>query len=97
MLSCASRTSRTHCVANVCSWGDQSLKNVPTVVLLSTASNAALFTYTTPGSMFGVDVLLSQSTKTQDTVLIAAAGKHVPANQFGNGGDAFAWSVTVST
>jgi len=30
-----------------------------------------------------------------DVVFLAAAGKHVPANQMGNGGDAFGWRVDV--
>jgi hypothetical protein len=74
-------------------WGDSG--DVPTVVLLASGSNAPLFTYTTPGSMFAVDVVVDKaaSTPTQDTIYIAVAGKATPANVMGNGGDAFAWQV----
>ena len=74
-------------------WGDSG--DVPTVVLLASGSNAPLFTYTTPGSMFAVDVVVDKaaSSPTQDTIYIAVAGKATPANVMGNGGDAFAWQV----
>lgn len=47
--------------------------------------------------MFGVDIVhdIGASTPTTDIVYFAVAGKHVPANEMGNGGDAFAWQVSV--
>lgn len=75
-------------------WGDSGEVGYPTVVLLKAGSNTPLFSYVTPGSMFAVDLAVSSAAGT-DTVLITAAGKAVPANQFGNGGNAFAWSVVV--
>lgn len=77
-------------------WGDNG--NTPTTVLLKAGSNEALFTHISPGSMFSVDVVLdpSASTPSTDVLYIASAGKHVPANVMGNGGDAYAWQVTVS-
>lgn len=84
-------------------WGDAG-GDVPTVVLVAASpaftpgtASPVLFNASTPGSMFGVDVVVTSSTASADTVLVAAAGKHVPANEFGNGGDAFAWSVVVPT
>jgi hypothetical protein len=77
-------------------WGDVS-GDAPTIVLLKAGSNTPLFTYNTPGSMFAVDVVIDSSTATQDVVLIAAAGKAVPANVMGNGGNAYAFSVVVPT
>ena len=47
--------------------------------------------------MFAIDVVIDSSTATQDVVLIAAAGKAVPANVMGNGGNAYAFSVVVPT
>jgi hypothetical protein len=74
-------------------WGDSD--DVPTVVLLASGSNAPLFTYTTPGSMFAVDIVVDKaaSTPKMDMIYIAVAGKAVPANVVGNGGDAFAWQI----
>lgn len=68
-------------------WGDAD--DVPTAVVLAAGSSTPLFTYTTPGSMFGVDILLDagSSTPTKDAVFFAVSGKAVPANEFGNGGD----------
>ena len=76
-------------------WGDAD--DVPTAVVLSSGSNTPIFTYTTPGSMFGVDIVVDKaaSSPTQDVLYFAVAGKAVPANEMGNGGDAFAWSVVV--
>jgi hypothetical protein len=45
--------------------------------------------------MFGVDVVVDVVGASSDTVYITASGKHVPANEFGNGGDAYAWQVVV--
>jgi hypothetical protein len=49
----------------------------------------------TPGSMFAVDIAVDTVTATETTVLLSAAGKHVPANAMGNGGDAYAWKIVV--
>ena len=78
-------------------WGDQD--DTPTAVVLSTAAGATpVFTYTTPGSMFGVDLVVDHSacTPTNDVIYFAVAGKHTPANVMGNGGDAFAWRIDVA-
>jgi len=81
-------------------WGDAD--DFPTVVVLAAGSAAApsttpLLTFTTPGSMFGVDVAvdLAASNATNDVVYVVAAGKHVPANVMGVGGDAYAWRLDV--
>lgn len=92
------RTTLTHNTKQyigVSLWGDAD--DQPTAVILAAGSNTPVFTYTTPGSMFGVDIVVDKaaSTATQDQVYFAVAGKAVPANQMGSGGDAFAWQVTV--
>ncbi len=74
-------------------WGDAGER--PTAVLLKAGSNKPVFSYISPGSMFAVDVVVDSSTASSDTVYLTAAGKHVPANAFGNGGDAFAWKIVV--
>ena len=81
--------------AGVSLWGDSD--DVPTAVVLSATSATPVFTYTTPGSMFGVEVLhdVGASTPAADKVYFTVAGKAVPANAMGNGGDAFAWSIDV--
>jgi hypothetical protein len=65
----------------VAMWGDRD--DVPTAILLAAGNSTPAFTYTTPGSMFGIDVVhdVGASTPTNDVVYIAAAGKHVPANE----------------
>ena len=75
-------------------WGDSG--NAPTVELLTTASNASLFSFTSPGSMMAVDIAVDSSAPAEDVVYIAAGGKHVPANVMGSGGDAYVWRVAVS-
>ena len=60
----------------------------PTILLFSSASNATLLAYDTPGSMFAVDVFADAR-----TVWVVADGKHVNANVMGNGGDLFVFSV----
>lgn len=81
--------------AGVSLWGDDA--DVPTAIVLSAVKAAPIFTYTTPGSMFGVDILhdVGASTPAADKVYLTVAGKAVPANEMGNGGDAFAWAITV--
>ena len=76
----------------VSAWGNDG--DVPTVILLKTGSDASIFEYTTPGSMMAVDVNVVASSSGPDTIYLAAAGKHVPANRMGNGGDAFGWTIT---
>jgi hypothetical protein len=58
-------------------WGNDG--DLPTVVLLKSGSNTPVFSYVTPGSMFAVDVNVVGT----NTVYLAAAGKAVPANEFG--------------
>ena len=62
--------------AGVCLWGDND--DVPTAIVLSATSAAPIFTYTTPGSMFGVDIVhdVGASTPTSDRVYFAVGGKH---------------------
>lgn len=64
-------------------WGDND--DVPTVVVLSAVNPAVIFNYTTPGSMFGIDILhdTSASTPASDVLYVTVAGKHVPANEMG--------------
>ena len=76
-------------------WGDTGEAGYPTVVLLKAGSNATLFSYTTPGSMMAIDVAVSTSAAGADTVLLIAGGKAVPANEFGNGGNVFAWAISM--
>ncbi len=73
-------------------WGNDG--DVPTVVLLSTGSDVPLFTYITPGSMMAVDLNVVTAGG-KDVVYLAAAGKAVPANQMGYGGNAYGWKITV--
>jgi hypothetical protein len=81
--------------AGVCLWGDNN--DVPTAIVLQAGSNNPVFAYTTPGSMFGVDIVVDPlaSTPTQDVLYFSVAGKHTPANVMGNGGDAYSWKITV--
>jgi hypothetical protein len=65
--------------------------DVPTAVLLQAGNHTPLLTYVTPGSMFGVDVVADGA----DGVYFSVAGKHTPANTYGNGGDAYTWHVTM--
>jgi len=74
-------------------WGDNN--NTPTVVLLKAGSNFSLFEFTSPGSMFSSDIMVDSASTSQDVVYLVAAGKHVPANVFGGGGDAYAWEISV--
>ena len=75
-------------------WGDNG--NEPTAVLMTVTSNATLFSHTSPGSMMAVDVAVDASSAAQDTVLLNVAGKNVPANEGGTGGDAYVFEITVS-
>ena len=59
-------------------WGDSGEAGYPTVVLLQAGQPAPLFNFTSPGSMFAVDIAVDSSSATQDVVLLSAAGKAVP-------------------
>jgi len=74
-------------------WGDND--DTPTTVLLTVGSNSTLFAYTSPGSMFSTDIVVDSSSSSNDVVYVVSAGKHVPANVMGSGGDAYAWQITV--
>jgi len=74
-------------------WGDNG--NVPTVVVIKVGQPTPVFEFVSPGSMFAVDVAVDKTSPSGDVLLVAAAGKAVPANAFGNGGDAYGWEVTV--
>lgn len=88
-------------------WGgiDASGNVNPTIALWNTKSNATLFSYVTPGSMFAVDVLLNTAPAPpmrtadarpvgSDMVYVMAAGKAMPASELGRGGDVFAFQLT---
>ncbi len=82
--------------AGLALWGDND--DVPTCcVVLQANQNKPVFTYVTPGSMFGVEIVVDKaaSTPKQDVIYFTASGKHTPANVMGNGGDAYAWQITV--
>lgn len=75
-------------------WGDNGEN--PTVELMTVYSNNSLFEFTSPGSMFAIDLVVDSSTSTSDEILLVAAGKNVPANEGGTGGDAYFWSISVA-
>ena len=75
-------------------WGDAG--ELPTVVLLKKGSDVPIASFITPGSMFAVDLNVVLTAGSPDTIYLAAAGKHVAANEMGNGGDAFGWRIVVS-
>jgi len=60
-------------------------------VVLAASNSTPIFTYVTPGSMFGVDLVVEDA----QTLYFTVAGKHTPANIMGNGGDAYAWKITL--
>jgi len=75
------------------SWGQaNSTHTIPTVRLfdVTNAKAPVVWSATTPGSVFSVDIAPGPQ-----GVLVAACGKHVPANQFGDGGDLMLWSITT--
>ena len=76
-------------------WGDAD--DFPTVVVIKAGAAAPLLAYVTPGSMFAVDIAVDAAAgnATHDAVFVVAAGKHVPANGMGDGGDAYAWRLDV--
>jgi len=71
-------------------WGDAD--DVPTALLLKAGQDAPVFQFTTPGSMMGVDLLVEEGAG--GDVYLSVAGKHVPANTYGDGGDAYTWRIT---
>lgn len=107
-------------------WGGDAGAGAPTAVVLRAGRNDTVFSATSSGSMFAVDLAVEAG-----ALYLAAAGKHVvrgggglfapatrrafspllaltllpslythraeeqPANEFGDGGDAFGWSVAV--
>lgn len=71
------------------SWG--SGPNTPTVTLLNAHTGKLVWSLSTPGSMFGGDVAFLS----HGVYRVVAAGKHVHANTFGDGGDAYAFDVTL--
>ena len=75
-------------------WGDDG--NEPTAILMTVFSNETLFTHTSPGSMMAVDVVVDKSSAAEDTVLLNVAGKNVPANEGGTGGNAYVFEITVT-
>ena len=81
-----------HDYVGVSLWGDDG--ELPTVVLLKKGSNVPVFSAVTPGSMVAVDLNVVLSAGQADVIYLAAAGKHVPANRMGNGGDAFGWKIS---
>lgn len=54
-------------------WGDRD--DVPTAVLLQAGNHTPVFSYVTPGSMFGVDLVDDGA----DGIFFSFAGKHTPA------------------
>ena len=67
----------------VATWGeDGSVDGVPTVVVMAAspagtngAASAPIFSYVTPGSMFAVDVVVTSTSASTDTLIVAAAGE----------------------
>jgi hypothetical protein len=70
-------------------WGNDG--DAPTSVVLAAGRNVTLFSEASPGSMFSVDIAITEKSPEGTSVVVAAAGKHVPANAFGDGGDAYGW------
>lgn len=67
-------------------WGDQTRANPEVQVLKDSKPDGLWFGYSTPGSVFGVDI-------SPGGEYVASAGKGVHANQMGSGGDVFAGYV----
>ncbi len=76
-------------VCGVALWGDRD--DVPTAVALRAGSAAPLLEYVTPGSMNAVDVVVDS-----DGVYMSVAGRHIPANVMGMGGDAYTFKFSLS-
>ena len=71
-------------------WGDEG--DVPTAVLLKAGSNDPVFNFTSPGSMFAVDVVVDGT-----SLYFSVAGKATPANEMGNGGNACSYGGMLRT
>jgi hypothetical protein len=76
-------------------WGDVNPTTPnPQILLFDDQHSTPIASYTTPGSMYAVDVLAlrpaSRNTTGDDTVFFCASGKHYHANLNGDGGDSFA-------
>jgi len=71
------------------SWGDCST-SVPQTNVFSTASTTGnpVFTLTSPGSIFDVDILTVGT-----SVYAASCGKHAHANEFADGGDLYSMQI----
>ncbi|KAJ6248394.1 hypothetical protein M0813_17732 [Anaeramoeba flamelloides] len=66
------------------SWG-QSNSTAPTVILIERGAGI-VYTYTTPGSVFDIDIIDDPE---NGTVYFCSAGKEVHANEWGMGGDVY--------
>jgi len=68
--------------AGVSLWGDNN--DVPTAIVLSAKSTKPIFTFVTPGSMFGLDIVhdTGASTPANDVIYFAVAGKHTPGEYY---------------
>jgi hypothetical protein len=75
-------------VCGVALWGDRD--DVPTAIALKAGIAAPIMTYVTPGSMSAVDVVVDG-----DNVFFSVAGRHVPANVMGMGGDAYTFKFPL--
>lgn len=71
-------------------WGDSD--DVPTAVVLQAGVAEPVFTFVTPGSMAGTDIVVDRQDPT--VAYFSVAGRLVPANIMGKGGDAYTWKLT---
>jgi len=69
-------------------WGNSQATS-PQVVVFSATKPTPIYTFVTPGSMFDIDVFQPNPT----SLYVSAAGKHVHANQFGDGGDLYFFNI----
>lgn len=77
--------------AVVTTWGDS--KGIsPSILLFSVRESEPVFSFASPGSMFSGDLLVYPD---QKVAFVTAAGKHVPANEMGNGGDFYVFKVAL--
>ena len=71
-------------------WGDSD--DVPTCVVLKAGVPDPIFSFVTPGSMAAVAIAADQ--QTPGDVYFSVAGRLVPANIMGKGGDAYTWKIS---
>jgi hypothetical protein len=71
-------------------WGDSD--DVPTAVVLQAGVPDPVFTFVTPGSMMAVDIVADL--ETPGDAYFSVAGRLVPANVMGKGGDAYTWKIS---